>query len=461
LTFVLLVGDGPQIPPYPSPYGDSDPSYGYILGGDSYAEVFVGRFSADNLDDLNTQVQRTLFYEMTPDVNGDWYRKAVCIASDQGPGDDNELDYEHERNIRSKYLAYTYLEADELYDGSQGLMDASGDPSATDLNNSINAGRGVITYTGHGSTSSLGTTGYSISDVSGLTNINQLPFFWSVACVNGDFNNSTCLAEALLRAKTGTGKPTGAIATFMSTINQSWDPPMDGQDEMVDLLVETYAGNVKHTFGGISMNGCMHMNDEYGQDGDEMTDTWTIFGDPSLMVRTDKPRTLIASHSLTIDENATTFMVSCLENGALVCMSKDNVINSTGWTLAGSTTLNPTSLVAGDTLDIVITGYNLIPYYSQVVVTSSTTGIPALSGKSFSIFPNPTSGNISIELSKEIKTVSMSIVNSIGATVKAINYSTDANGKFTADFSDLSPGVYTMMIFNEEEIYAVERIVRE
>ena len=44
LTFVLLVGDGPQIPPFPSTNGDSDPSYGYIVGTDSYAEVFVGRF---------------------------------------------------------------------------------------------------------------------------------------------------------------------------------------------------------------------------------------------------------------------------------------------------------------------------------------------------------------------------------------------------------------------------------
>ena len=52
-------------------------------------------------------------------------------------------------------------------------------------------------------------------------------FIISVACVNGNFVNSTCFAEAWLRAEDN-DEPTGAIATLMSTINQSWNPPMRG-----------------------------------------------------------------------------------------------------------------------------------------------------------------------------------------------------------------------------------------
>ena len=85
--------------------------------------------------------------------------------------------------------------------------------------------------------------------------------------------------------------------------------PMDGQDEMVDILVETYPGNIKHTFGGISVNGCMHMNDEYGAAGVEMTDTWTCFGDPSIMVRTATPELIPVAHDATIDENISTWTV--------------------------------------------------------------------------------------------------------------------------------------------------------
>ena len=459
LTFVLLVGDGPQIPPFTSVYGDSDPSYGYISGNDSYAEVIVGRFSANNTEELQTQVQRTLTYEMYPDPNGDWYHKGVCIGSDQGPGDDNEMDFEHERNISTDYLGYTYTTVDELYDGSQGVADAAGNPDVTDFDASLNSGRSVITYTGHGSTTSFGTTGFSSTDVTGLTNVNMLPFIWSVACVNGDFKSGTCLAESFLRSTTATGEPTGAIATFMATINQSWDPPMDAQDEMVDILVESYPGNIKHTFGGISVNGCMHMNDVYGAAGDEMTDTWTTFGDPSLTVRTNTPVALVVSHASTINETQTSFNVNCPKNGAQVCLSKDNHIISVGYTLSGSAILSPSGLQAGDTLDLVVTAYNSIPYFSQVVVTSSSTGIISISQNDFSFFPNPTKGKLTFNLNYDSKDVTLRMINSIGQTELIAQCKNAGHNSYEADLSSLASGIYTAVIYTNSEIFGVRKIV--
>ena len=86
------------------------------------------------------------------------------------------------------------------------------------------------------------------------------------------------------------GSPTGPlIATLMSTVNQGWNPPMAGQDEMNAILAESYSGNIKRTFGGLSFNGMNKMNDDYGSQGYNETYYWTIFGDPSLVVRTDTP----------------------------------------------------------------------------------------------------------------------------------------------------------------------------
>ena len=42
---------------------DSDPEYSTLLGSDSYPELFVGRFSAENVDQVATQVLRTITYE--------------------------------------------------------------------------------------------------------------------------------------------------------------------------------------------------------------------------------------------------------------------------------------------------------------------------------------------------------------------------------------------------------------
>jgi hypothetical protein len=60
LTFLLLVGDAAQIPS-PSIGGSaSDPSYGFIEGNDSYAEVIVGRFSGSTPAHIATQVERSI-----------------------------------------------------------------------------------------------------------------------------------------------------------------------------------------------------------------------------------------------------------------------------------------------------------------------------------------------------------------------------------------------------------------
>ena len=54
------------------------------------------------------------------------------------------------------------------------------------------------------------------------------------------------LLEQWIRANMGSfDRPTGKIATMMSTINQSWNPPMSAQDEFNDILVEMYNNNIK------------------------------------------------------------------------------------------------------------------------------------------------------------------------------------------------------------------------
>jgi len=274
VTFVLLVGDDAQVPTSSNGGNDSDIDYVYLDGNDHYPDALIGRFSAETEEHVVTQVNRTLEYEQNPITDPDWYSEAIGIASDQGTGDDNEYDYEHIRNINTDLLGFTYTYAYEFFDGSQGGEDAAGNPSPTDVALAVNSGATIINYTGHGSNTSWASSNFSNSDVNNLTNVGKWPFIFSVACVNGNFVGITCFAEAWLRAEDN-GSPTGAIATFMSTINQSWDPPMCGQDEMNDILTEQYPDNVKRTFAGIGLNGCLQMNDEYGSAGDEMTDNGT------------------------------------------------------------------------------------------------------------------------------------------------------------------------------------------
>jgi len=303
LTYVLLVGDAEQVPTlYTSPYTPSatDPSYSYIVGDDNYQDLFIGRFSAQNTDQLETQIERSIEYEKYPQPSANWYHNGTGIASNQGPGDDGEYDNEHMDNIRDDLLDYTYTIVDQIYD-----------PTATSamVTTALNDGRSIVNYCGHGSPTSWGTTGFNNNNVNALTNDNMLPFISSVACNNGQFDDyDTCFAEAWLRA-TNDGEPTGAIGMFASTQSQSWNPPMDAQDEIIDILIETYEENIRTAFGALCFEGTMHMMDEYGPSCYSETDTWTVFGDPSLQVRTDTPSEMTVNHDIIIPIGSTEFEV--------------------------------------------------------------------------------------------------------------------------------------------------------
>jgi PKD repeat protein len=371
LTFVLLVGDNAQVPTNQGGGlgGPSDNAYGYIVGNDHYSDVFVGRFSAETVDHVLTQVQRSLTYEQNPQLlTDDWFTTVIGIGSDQGPGDEGEYDYQHIRGLQAECLGYTYTWNPELFDGSQGGNDAPGNPTPATVATAVNEGSGLIVYCGHGSQTSWGTTGFSNSNVNQLTNQDKLPFIWSVACVNGDFLNGTCFAEAWLRASQS-GQPTGAVAFLGATINQSWNSPMDGQDEMVAILTEAYSSNIKRTFAGLSINGCMKMIDSYGTDGQNMADTWTVFGDPSLMVRTDNPGTLTVTHASTLFTGSTSLTVNCDVEGARATVSVNNALLATGLISGGTVVLNfPALQNPQDTVKLVVTAYNYLPYLADITI---------------------------------------------------------------------------------------------
>ena len=366
-AFVLLVGDIGQIESIRRSEGagsnsPSDNTFSFIVGNDYYPDLIIGRFSGETSEHIQTMVNRTILYEMNPDLNSSWFKKGSGFASNQGPGDDNESDLEHLNNIRDLLLDYTYIEIDQVYDPSGTVADGEA---------AINEGRSIINYTGHGSNSSWGNgCPMNNTNVNGLENTGKWPFIWSVACVNGEFHLGTCFAETWLRATDSEGNPTGAIGTLMSTVNQGWSPPMEGQDEMNAIFVESYSENIKRTFGGISFNGMNKMNDSYGSAGYDETFYWTLFGDPSVVLRSDIPTEMTVSHDDILILGATEMSFNTDQSGALIAVSKNEILLASSYTDAsGFATLNFESEVeVPGELNIVVTAYNKLPYETSINV---------------------------------------------------------------------------------------------
>jgi hypothetical protein len=417
LAFVLLVGDGSQIPTPSSDGGSADPVYSKVVGTDYYPDILVGRFSAENVGQVQTQVLRTVDYERNPALAGTaWYPKGTGIGSDQGPGDDGEYDYQHIERIRGELLQYGYTQVDQIYDPGA---------SAAMVTAALNDGRTVLNYCGHGSLTSWGTTGFSNSHVNALQNDHKLPFILSVACQNGMFDGYTCFAEAWLRANRS-GVPTGAIGFYGSSINQSWNPPMAAEDEFDRLLVNDAA----RTYGALCYNGSCQMIQEYGGGGASMFNTWHVFGDPSVRVRTKVPSNLAVSAPDQIAPDATTFELDVPGVADALCALsyQSQFLGSAFTDGSGHAVITITgSLPEGQSIDLVVTGYNRNPYFGTVLVQ-----VPAIP----SIILDPTEVEVVVPLNNwMLDTLRVSNQGEPGSVLN-----------FTARFTTNPPGMPWMTV---------------
>ncbi|MDL2227843.1 C25 family cysteine peptidase [Bacteroidales bacterium OttesenSCG-928-K03] len=367
LTYLLLIGDHQHIPAKSMSGGYSDAFFSYITGNDSYNEFFVGRFSCESTTDVTTMVNRTIIYERDLNETDTWLNNGMGVAANEGAGNGHnggEADYVHMNYIRDTLLNFTYATVQQDYSGGcPGVPNTS----STQLSQHFNDGASIVNYCNHGSQNSWSVGNYSSTHVNALTNVRKWPVIWSVACDNGKFTNGTCFAEAWTRA-THNGEPTGAVGTMMSWISQPWTPPMTGQDEMVNLLTENSTAGIKRTLGGTSINGSMKMLDLHGGSGKETHDTWLLFGDPSLMMRTDIPTQIVATYLPAMLVGMDQLQVNADAEGATVALTMDGEILGTAYVESGVANVTFPALTNVGTVTICIQGFNRITHLGEINV---------------------------------------------------------------------------------------------
>jgi len=365
ILFVLLVGDWADVQCANSGGTPQDPQTGCVVGSDNYFDISIGRLAANSAAQVTTQVNKIITYEKEPDMGASWYEVSTGIASNQGPGDDNELDYEQVQVIYDdKHNPFTYNSHNAIYDPTA---------NSTMVTAALESGTGIINYCGHGSSTSWGSSGYSNSHIATLTNGTKLPLIFAVACVNGAYHSTFCFAEAWMNQQGG-----GAVGTVMSTINQAWDPPMRGQDYFNDMIVGGYNYDAhpnqngisttegRHSFGSIVFNGLVLMITE--SPGDlETANTWILFGDPAMQVRTATPSNLTYSNNVMLV--GTPFETTVYKNGvplagAMIALSQDGQTTSAISNASGFVSI-ANDFLPGD-VQIVITGFNCSTVYETI-----------------------------------------------------------------------------------------------
>ena len=355
LRYLLLVGEYNNLPPHTMTWEvKSDNYYGMLEGTDYYEEVFVGRLSVISSQDATNQVNKILHYEKNLDETATWLSRAVGVAANEGTGHNGEADYVHMDYIRDTLMHYTITEMSQHYAYVNN-------PTASNMIADFNIGASVTNYCNHGSPDSWAVANFSNTHVHQLVNDQKLSYIWSVACNNGQFDYQECFAEAWMRAtNSSTGEPTGAVGGMFSWISQPWVPPMYGQDEMVAILAEWRPG-YKHTLGGASMNGNMFVLDMSPEDAGDTHNSWLLFGDPSMMVRTEAPESMgVTTQPSTLVIGMSSLVVNADTDFGIATLSKEGEVLASSYIENGSAQLEFEALNNVGALQLVVIGYNKV-----------------------------------------------------------------------------------------------------
>lgn len=442
LVWILLVGDGDEVVPVKGDMGDAkgkdaDPVYAYTKGDDYYPDLFISRFSSASgvVDNIATQVSRTIGYERRPMTeNNEWYHTGLNVASNES-GSGSVKDYERADWLKDTLMKATYKDFKYQYQGKGGSKDG--------IKRDLEAGVSIVNHIGHGSANNWGSVPYLTNDLKTTNNPWKLPVVLTVACLCGDFNGKTCFGE-VSQIVGSVDQPCGFIAQWAATISQNWIPPCFGQAGAVNLLAH-YSHN---TIGGILFNGACYMIDHYGPqhpDGIEIAQSWIIFGDASIQLRTSIPKEITVTHDPFVS-NKQKFNCVVKERGkpvqeALVCCwipGTSSQLHEQGFTDEnGSISFDLKPNNENDSMFVTVTSYNAIPYEGRVPV-SNTTGINP-DGKVTLVIPQkPQTITLYSAAGKQVRQFQQYGGPSLSVTVR--------NVLKNELVRTLSPGIYLMKI---------------
>jgi hypothetical protein len=170
-----------------------DQTFEYIDEIDLYPDVSIGRIPCSNINEVNIVIDKIINYETQID-DKEWFNRLILIGGDTLP-----------YNYGWPYAGCEMYEGEnitgyigEKLDGfdSIKLWASLNTFSFFHINNQINKGAGFVSYSGHGSEKSFGTSlpnsskfiSYNALWINGLINQNKLPIIYISACNTAKFN---------------------------------------------------------------------------------------------------------------------------------------------------------------------------------------------------------------------------------------------------------------------------------
>lgn len=378
-VFLLIVGDHEQIPAFAASGHVTDLYYAEYDGdGDYFPELFYGRFSAQTLQQLIPQIEKTLMYEKYEFPDPSFLDEVVMIA-----GVDGRYAPTH-GNGHINYAVNYYLNEDYFIQSHTYLYPESGQ-SALSIVQNISKGVGFVNYTGHGLTDRWEGPLFHMNSIDTLLNFGKYPLIIGNGCRTARFNVPLSLGEAFLRAD---GK--GAVGYIGGTNDTYWN-----EDYYWAVGLGPIVTNPSYEETGLGMfDRTFHLNGEpddlwaltQGQmiqagnmavteGGTRVKFYWEVYhlmGDPSVMTYFSQATTQNPEYSQQIPVGSGRLVVQA-EPFSYVALSGGTVLFDAKHTnLAGIAELNFPVIAEPGNLALVVTKNQRQPFITNVTVADFT-----------------------------------------------------------------------------------------
>ncbi len=376
-SYVLFVGDHDLIPAFKGQTKThiTDLYYAAVTPGDFLPDMLTGRFSAQTVDQLIPQIEKTLEYEKFLFPDPSFLDDVVLIA-----GWDSNWAKSHgwpHINYAKKY----YINEEHGFDNIATYLSAGSHQNESSILKDISNGACYVNYTAHGSPTSWADPSFSIAKIKGLGNKGKYPFIIGNCCLTSKFEVSECFGEAWLRAKDA-----GAIGYVGGSNSTYWDEDIwwgvglhsivkPNNQGVPPLKENTGPGAFEAMFETGVTNAAFMVAGNLAVEESSSTrkhyywEVYHLMGDPSLTTFMGQPKKLAVSHDEKLSMRASSIKVNA-PAGSYVGVSYENKLIGAGYISNTGATEIPLSFVPeSGKATITVTAANSIPYIDMVEIS--------------------------------------------------------------------------------------------
>lgn len=374
-TFVLLVGDVAQVPAFAGTQGSYVTDLYYVaVTADKLPDMYCGRFSAQTVEQLLPQLQKTIEYETYAFSDPSFLKSAVLIA---GWDSSHAVEWGHPQ---INYAVENYFNQNYGYDKVNVFLSKGSHQNEANIVKFVKEGAAYVNYTAHGSQTDWSDPGFTINNINSLNNTGKYPLVVGNCCLTNSIQVGTCFGEAWLRAD-----KQGAIGYIGGSSYTYWDEDLwwgngyykiahPNSQGLAPKKADTGKGAYDGAFetghfsnGSFMMAGNIAVEESTSPRKVYYWEVYHLMGDPSLMVYWGIPKQMTVKYASEVPV-ATKSVVVTGEAGAYVGISMNNELLGAGLIDKNGEVSIEVQFPASGKAAIVVTKQNRIPYQGTFTV---------------------------------------------------------------------------------------------